>query len=110
MLKSVILSALVLTAVSAHAEEEKSVWRTARVLKVDVMESLPPQYDVTYVARCNDLEARVIQFQAGSDTVVGVAVKRGPLSQCTEGEKPFEKKNIKAVGSMTDTGSVKVLR
>ncbi len=109
-MSNLILVAVLFVGVAAQAEAPAARWRTARIRNIAVLESLPVQYDITYVAQCNDLETKVIKFTDGGDTVMGLAVKRGEATDCTHGEPPMKKKTIRVEGDATDSGTVKILR
>ncbi len=107
--------ALVLCATSANAAEEaqlpQTVWRTARVLKVDVLESLPPAYNITYVGRCNDKQAKVVKIATASETIIGVAVERErSASGCRANEPRAALVTLREPGETSDPSTVRILR
>lgn len=66
---------------------------------------------MTYVARCNDLQAKVIKLAAGSAVVIGVAVERDlTRANCSEGQPRVSKAQLRVAGEATDSGEVIILR
>src|SRR4051812_18309742 len=118
MIRSTLLTlAATLLAVPAFAHDQShvvppnSVWATARILKIEVAESLPPSYEVTYIARCNDVATQQIKFTAGDETVVGLAVKRDlTRAGCTLGQPPVSKATARVAGAANDPATVRALR
>jgi hypothetical protein len=119
MIRSTLLSIAATLAVSApalaheeaHTVIPDAVWATARILKIQVAESLPPSYEVTYVARCNDTAAQFIKFTTESETVVGVAVKRDLTGTgCAQNEPRVSKAMVRIAGAANDPANVRALR
>lgn len=88
-----------------------TLWRSARVLSVAVLETMPPTYAVTYIARCNDKQAKLVKLTTETETVIGIAVERDlTRSSCTAGEPRVSKLTSHFKGGEADPAQVRVLR
>jgi len=91
-------------------EESQIQWHTSKVTQLEILETLPVQYRLTYQASCKQTAVRKIKFRVGNELVVGVASRLNHALDCVDtaetvklkkltikGDKSFNPESVKAL-------------
>ena len=99
----ILFFGVILTSGFARAD---IIWHLDKIEKIDVLESSPVQYDITYELACGDQEPQAMKFVTATETVIGMVAQQDTSVVCIA---PYSVQTQRFQGESGDPTTVSIL-